>query len=219
MNTFKRFEDKDLDGAIQKASAFFQVEQDELEVEVLDSGSSGIFGLGGRNTIIEAGIKNHNKELVRYLDGVVRKMLELITDNPEVTISINGNRADVIIDDADNSGLIIGKDGQNIAAFEYVINRIVARGWPDKIYVQLDAGDYRTRQDEALKHNARFLADKVKESGRAQTTKPLSSYHRRLVHVELQGDDQIITRSRGEGRMKRVLIALNKKRDEQPESQ
>lgn len=215
MNTFKRFEDKDLDGAIKKASTFFQVEQDELDVEVLDSGSSGIFGLGGRNTIIEAGIKNQNKELVAYLESVVRKMLESITDKPDLSISINGNRADVVIDDTENSGLIIGKDGQNIAAFEYLINRIVARSRPEKIYVQLDAGDYRTRQDEALKHNAKLLAEKVKESGKAQTTKPLSSYHRRLVHVELQDDAEVITRSRGEGRMKRVLIAPNKKRDEQ----
>ena len=214
MTTLKRFEDKDLDGAIQKASHFFQVEQDQLDVEVVDSGSSGIFGLGGRNTVIEAGIKNQNTELEAYLQSVVGKMLEMITDTPSMEISVNGNRADVVIDDPDNSGLIIGKDGQNIAAFEYLINRIVARGWPEKVYVQLDAGDYRSRQDEALKLNARYLADKAKETGKPQTTRPLSSYHRRLVHVELQDDEQIITRSRGEGRMKRVLIAPSKKSDE-----
>lgn len=214
MNTLKRFEDKDLDGAIKKACTYFEVEQEELEVEVIDSGSTGIFGLGGRNTVIEAGLRNQNKELENYLKEVLGTLLELITENPPLHIEINGNRADITIEDPENSGLIIGKDGQNIAAFEYLMNRIVARGWPERIYVQLDAGDYRNRQDESLKQNARFLAEKVKETGKPQSTRLLSSYHRRLVHVELQHDEQILTRSKGEGRMKRVLISLKKRRDE-----
>lgn len=215
MSERKRFEDKDKASAIKKACDYFNTDENDLDVEVMDCGSSGIFGLGGRNTVIQAGPKNSDQGLKECIKGVVEKMLEMITDNPVLEVTINGNRADVVIGDQENSGLIIGKDGQNIAAFEYLTNRIMAREWPEKVYVQLDAGDYRNRQDDSLKQNAQFLAEKVKETGKTQSTKPLSSYHRRLVHVELQQDDQIVTRSKGEGRMKRVVIAPKKKRQEE----
>lgn len=215
MNEVKRFEDKDVASAIQKACSYFNSDEDDLVVEVLDSGSTGIFGLGGRNTVIQAGLKDTGSGLESCIKDIVGKMLEMITDNPELQVTVNGSRADVIINDPENSGLIIGKDGQNIAAFEYLINRVLAREWPEKVYVQLDAGDYRSRQDEFQKQNAHFLAEKVKETGKTQSTKPLSSYHRRLVHVELQNDDQVLTRSTGEGKMKRVLISPKKKRPEE----
>ncbi len=165
MNEVKRFEDKDMAAAIQKACSYFNTEEDDLVVEVLDSGSTGIFGLGGRNTVIQVGLKNTNSGLEDRNKDIVCRMLEMITEDPELQVTVNGSRADVIITDPQNSGLIIGKDGQNIAAFEYLINRILAREWPEKIYVQLDAGDYRSRQDEFQRHSARFLAEKVKETG------------------------------------------------------
>ncbi|MCF8104378.1 MAG: KH domain-containing protein [Desulfohalobiaceae bacterium] len=215
MSEVKRFEDKDMASAIKKACSYFNTDEDGLSVEVLDSGSTGIFGLGGRNTVIQAGLKDTGSGLEERIKDVVCKLLEMITDNPELQVRLNGSRADVIITDPENSGLIIGKDGQNIAAFEYLVNRVLAREWPEKVYVQLDAGDYRSRQDEFQKQNARFLAEKVKETGKTQSTKPLSSYHRRLVHMELQDDDQVATRSTGEGKMKRVLISPKKVRSEE----
>jgi hypothetical protein len=53
-----------------------------------------------------------------------------------------------------------------------------------------------------------MLAGRVRESGRAQFTRPLSSYHRRIVHMALQGEEDLITRSKGEGALKRVIVAL-----------
>ncbi|MFO7876571.1 MAG: R3H domain-containing nucleic acid-binding protein, partial [Desulfovermiculus sp.] len=92
----------------------------------------------------------------------------------------------------------------------------VAKSWPDRVYVQLDAGGYRQRQDDQVRQKALYLAQKVKDSGKAQSTKPMSSYHRRLVHLSLQDDTDIITRSKGDGPMKRVLITL--KRRKEPEA-
>ena len=64
---------------------------------------------------------------------------------------------------------------------------------------------------------AAFLADKARNLGRPQSTKPLSSYHRRVIHMALQGDETIQTRSKGEGPMKRVIIVPRRpKGDSQP---
>ena len=74
------------------------------------------------------------------------------------------------------------------------------------VRVQLDAGEYRQRQDEKLRAMALGLAEKVRQSGRSFSTRPLSSYHRRIVHLALQEAEDIQTRSIGDGPMKRVVI-------------
>lgn len=127
---------------------------------------------------------------------------------PEVTLTIDASTSPVAvhIDGEDSSGLIIGRDGQTITALQYLANRIISKTWPQSPRIQLDAGDYRQKQEEQLLGIAQFLSEKAKKSGRVQSTRPLSSFHRRVVHMALQNDRGVQTRSKGEGHMKRVLI-------------
>ncbi|MFO7878036.1 MAG: RNA-binding cell elongation regulator Jag/EloR [Desulfovermiculus sp.] len=213
MQDMKRFEAKNVEAAIEKACAYFQKDKDELEIEVIDSGSSGIFGLGGRNAAIQVQPAGDTNELESLVRTVVGRLLAPVLSDPQLEVRFDQDRINVTIEDEEYSGLIIGKEGQTIAAFEYMVNRIVAKSWPDRVYVQLDAGGYRQRQDDQVRQKALYLAQKVKDSGKAQSTKPMSSYHRRLVHMSLQDDTDIITRSKGEGPMKRVLITLKRRKE------
>jgi spoIIIJ-associated protein len=99
---------------------------------------------------------------------------------------------------------------------QYLLNRIVSRKFPGVARIQLDAGDYREKQDEQLRKTAQLLAQKAKTSHRTQSTRPLSSYHRRVVHMALQDDRDILTRSKGDGPMKRVLIMARRKKNAVP---
>lgn len=144
------------------------------------------------------------------LNAVVREVVENILTpiigETELEITNEPGRVKVLILDEENSGLIIGREGQTITSLQYIVNRIVARKLATATRVHLDAGDYRQRQDENLQRMALYLADKAKNQNRTQSTKPLSSYHRRLVHLALQDDEAITTSSKGEGPLKRVLI-------------
>jgi spoIIIJ-associated protein len=221
MQDMKRFEAKNVEAAIEEACAYFQASKEDLEIEVIDSGSSGIFGLGGRNAAVQAKPivqpASNEGELEGLVRSIVDRLLAPVITDPEMKIQSDNDRINVTIEDEEHLGLIIGKEGQTITALEYMVNRIVAKRWSDRVYVQLDAGGYRQRQDEYVRQKALYLAQKVKESGKAQSTKPMSSYHRRLVHMALQSDGDLITRSKGDGPMKRVLIAL-KRRKEHPEA-
>lgn len=46
MNTYKDFQAKTVDQAIEDACRFFDAERDALEIDIVSGGSSGIFGLG-----------------------------------------------------------------------------------------------------------------------------------------------------------------------------
>ena len=134
------------------------------------------------------------------------KLLEPMIPEPKLNLEIIPDRVNVFIEDEENSGLIIGREGQTLASLQYLLNRIVARRMQCSVRVQIDTGEYRERQDEKLRQMALHLAEKADATGRTQSTKPLSSYHRRVVHVTLQENETVFTRSKGEGPMKRVLI-------------
>jgi predicted RNA-binding protein Jag len=58
----------------------------------------------------------------------------------------------------ESAGLIFGRDGQTINALQYLANRIVSKSWPRSPRIQLDAGDYRQKQEEQLLSIAQFLS-------------------------------------------------------------
>jgi spoIIIJ-associated protein len=280
MNTYKEFQAKTVDQAIEDACRFFAAEREVLEIDIVSGGSSGIFGLGAKKATIRAkrrrlGQRGEEatpaaaepvvvaKEAARVaapapapvtnieevelpagidaaidaaidvaadfedeeetapaaelsaeervrLEADIRRimstLLRPIADNVTLTVDVSVNPVTVHIDDEDNSGLIIGRDGQTIIALQYLANRIISKAWPQSPRIQLDAGDYRQKQEEQLLSVAQFLSEKAKKSGKVQSTRPLSSFHRRVVHMALQNDRGVQTRSKGEGHMKRVLI-------------
>lgn len=162
--------------------------------------------------------------LTPELSAIVREAMEHMLDGilgqrPEFEISGHSERVSVLIFDEENSGLLIGREGQTLAAIQYIVNRIVIRRHGSPVKVQINTGEYRERQDDNLRKMAIFLADKAKTLGRPQSTKPLSSYHRRVVHLALQEDEGISTRSKGEGPLKRVLILPRGGRGESASSQ
>ena len=150
-------------------------------------------------------------KLEALVGDTVRKLIRPITgDEVAIAVKIGGGRVYVGIECDEDSGLLIGREGQTLAALQYMISRIVSRGMNAAVRVQLDAGEYRRRQDEKLREMALALADKVRQSGRSYSTRPLSSYHRRIVHVCLQEAADVQTRSTGDGPMKRVVIMRKK---------
>ena len=55
-----------------------------------------------------------------------------------------------------------------------------------------------------LAHN---IAEQVLREKRAITLRPMSSYERRIVHMELSANPQIKTESIGEGAERKVIIS------------
>jgi spoIIIJ-associated protein len=144
--------------------------------------------------------------LAQVREVMARLLTPILEQEPAMEIEGTASRVNVLIMDEEHSGLLIGREGQTLAALQYLANRIVARMAPAPVRVQINTGEYREKQDDSLRKMALYLADKAKNLGRPQSTKPLSSYHRRVIHLALQADETIQTRSKGEGPMKRVII-------------
>lgn len=145
---------------------------------------------------------------------VVRELVRPITGGRvPVHVRVEDGRLLVNLEWCGETGLLIGREGQTLTALQYLASRMVSRAMNAAVRIQLDIGDYRLRQDEKLRAIALSLAEKARATGRPYSTRPLSSYHRRIIHLCLQDAEDLQTRSSGDGPLRRVVISRRKPED------
>jgi spoIIIJ-associated protein len=105
----------------------------------------------------------------------------------------------------DSSGVLIGRRGQMLDALEHVINRIVGRD-EGASRLLVDSENYRARRRTSLEEMACRMADQAKRKGRPVTMNPMSPHDRRIVHLVLQEDRSLTTKSSGKGYFRRLVI-------------
>ena len=121
----------------------------------------------------------------------------------DAAVRVDGTR---LVIDGDTSGVLIGRRGTTLDALEYVVNRAVGHDEERAVHVEVDANDYRARRRAALEELAQRMAERARSKGRPVTLNPLSPRERRVVHLALQGDPTLTTRSAGAGFYRRLVI-------------
>jgi spoIIIJ-associated protein len=196
--------------AIEKACEHFQMSQEELDIEILENRSAGIFGImGNKKAKIRATPKTDPS--IALAREVLTKIISLIS--PNTTVSAERRGADIhVILKGNNPGILIGSQGKTLEALEFIINKVVNKVSEKKTRVIVDAEDYRIRREESLQRLALKMGEKAKKSGKVVITNPMNPYERRIIHLALKADQALQTKSKGEGLYKKILIIPNKAR-------
>ena len=214
METYE-FEGKTTEDAIETASRELHLPVEELNVDILEPGSAGIFGLvGGRKARIKVIVKEargHDKEeMVHFAQEALENILARIPIEATITAERSDGRIKLDIE-GDRSGLLIGRKGKTLDALQFIVNKIVNKAADKKINVVVDSENYRSRRKESLVQLAIKMGDKAKRIQKPVTTNPLNPHDRRIVHLALKKDEELDTRSRGEGLLKKVVIIPKKR--------
>ena len=269
----KDFFGKTVADVIRQACDAFQTPQENLDIEVVETGSTGIFGFIRKKTHIRAGIK----ETVVTTETVVEKSLAIKQPLPaqqkpapaakaapiapattipqEETIvaalpgdededdptlapaseeplsqeSIDGVQQELthllqlmglpskVEVEAQGSSVrchvsgdfeedLTGQEGKTLDSLQYLLRKIVARKISERVRISIDVGDFREKRQDELQDLARELAALVKVDGKTQVIPSLNPSERRVVHMALQDDKEIRSRSVGDGLFKKILI-------------
>ncbi len=298
----KNFYGDNVTGAIDKACKNFSATQEELNIEILETGSAGIFGLCKKKAHIRVQKKNEarqesgaekeaqplkaantqppksekvekssrteeksepeaeeqetaapesapqdSSEQEKKQEPAVEKkeqsapektpekktqqpptgqieertppsdeVLEAISRDIEELLEIMGFPSSVSVGMEDNSVLcrmseehldaIVGKDGRTLDSLQYLLRKMTSKQLPPRMMLSLDVGNYRQQRAEELKERASQLAERVAEDGKTQAIPALNPSERRVVHMVLQENNAIRSRSVGDGLFKKVLI-------------
>ncbi|AXA37477.1 MAG: hypothetical protein KatS3mg130_0067 [Candidatus Sumerlaea sp.] len=182
------------------------VPADAVEIEQLEEahddtlpGAEPLPGVTVRFRIKMDVLLDHAK---RHLERILELMgieahVEALTKRRGLTLNI--------ISKGDGS-LIIGKNGQNLDALQYVLNRIVMKGGREIVPLIVDSENYRERHYTKLEELARRTAKRVVRTGREIALKPMPPSDRKIIHLALRGFRGVHTISRGEEGNRRVVI-------------
>ncbi len=207
-----------IDEAIDTALAALRAERSQVEIEILENAPAGVFGLGGRKARVRATLRSMavteadvSQETARAAQAreLLEQILRHLTDDARVESSGQRNADGNIVLSVltADSGAIIGRRGQTLDALEHIVNRIVLRDERSASgRVAIDVEGYRERRQESLEELAKRLAGKARQTGQIVTLNPLSPRDRRIIHLTLEGDPGVTTRSEGEGVFRRLLI-------------
>jgi spoIIIJ-associated protein len=107
----------------------------------------------------------------------------------------------------EDSGRLIGRQGQTLTDLQYVLNRLLFQQDPTSAKVTVDIGGYRTQAREALVRKAKEAAEKVRRWGDVVELEPMNSFDRRIVHHALKDDPAVETQSvEVEGTDKKAML-------------
>jgi spoIIIJ-associated protein len=294
MSVDKRdFYGKEVPEAIKKACETLEVPQEQLEIEVIETGSMGIFGLIRKKAHIRAQVKSVVEESVEEIFNVEalkpqappskeNEQEDEVTEEPENSVEKITEKTEEATEvateevpeaapeaateeapeaateeapeevtedtpqEASEESLLLVKDellrivelmgfpstasveakglsvqcvlsgefeekltgpeGKTLDSLQYLMRKIVTKKVPERLKLTVDVGNFREKRQEELKVRAVELAAMVKEDGKTQVIPALNPSERRVIHMALQEDKEIRSRSVGDGLFKKILI-------------
>ena len=136
--------------------------------------------------------------------------LEKVLDLLGFAASVEEHRMEegILLDvKTEDSGRLIGRQGQTLADLQYITNRLLFQQDPSAPKVMVDVSGYRAQAREALVKKAKEAAEKVRRWGDVVELEPLSAFDRRIIHQALKDDPSIETHSvEVEGTDKKAIL-------------
>lgn len=198
--------------AIQAALQALGATRDQVEIEVLQEGSKGLLGIIGQTEAkVRVSLKPALGQRAIELLAEIFRCMDLpaqaqVVSEDEETVQID-------IESDQDLGILIGKDGQTLFALQQLVSLMANRGQAAWKRVILDAQGYRRRREKTLQDLAQSTAREVRELGKEVVLDALLAHERRIIHITLEDDPAVTTRSIGEEPNRKVVI------EPQPQSQ
>lgn len=230
---------KNVESAITDALIELGATTEEVDIEVLEKGSKGIFGIGAKKAKIRVTLKESVKEIIEEKiiqtneankteesiprikkaelnsEEIMNKAESFLGDILEA-MNIEGKIDTRMVGDklfieisGDKMGVIIGKRGETLDSLQYLTNIVVNKEYQSYIKVMIDTENYRSRREDTLKKLAYKLAKKATQTRKTVMLEPMNPYDRRIIHSALQDSKSVKTHSEGKEPFRRVVITPN----------
>ena len=207
--------------ATMVALAQLGVTREEVDITVLKKGKSGLLGVGAEDAKIKVMLLDDEDErqpgaMSDAADTARQVLIDILhAMGIQATVDVTGSGDEgvpvTLIIEGDDLGVLIGRRGQALSSLQYLVRLIVAEKLKKWVSINVDVDWYKKRHYEALKKLALRLAEQVAKRRRPITMEPMPPDERRIVHITLADDPDVMTQSTGDGDGRRVVIQSRKK--------
>lgn len=120
------------------------------------------------------------------------------TDEEGCTLNLSG----------EDSHFLLSENGEMLDAFETLLFQVYGRELERQHRFICDADGFRQTRKAELGAMARFAAQNVRKNEKPFTFGVLNSTERRLIHLALKEEEDLVTESVGDGRDRRLQVRL-----------
>lgn len=154
-----------------------------------------------------------DKKILESLEKIIAELLPLmaVKATAKVLYDKDNEAYNVNIDGGDETGLLIGKKGETLGSIQTVLGVMIKQKTEDWNRIVVNVGDYREKEEDYLKSLAESTAQRVKETGESQNLYNLKPWQRRIVHMHLSENSDVVSESVGEGEERYLVVRASSK--------
>ncbi|MFO7151990.1 MAG: RNA-binding cell elongation regulator Jag/EloR [Bacillota bacterium] len=196
---------KTVEEAVDLALKELNAKKEDVEVEVIDEGSRGLFGLLSRMAKVRVTLKKKPEErAVEFLKG----LFDILNIAPDIDTVYEEDGLCRIEMRGKDLGILIGKRGATLNALQFLTSLVANKESLEHKRIVLDVEGYRKKREKVLRELAFKIAKRVKETKKSIALEPMPPSERKIIHSALQNDSRVKTHSEGEEPYRRVIISL-----------
>jgi len=143
-------------------------------------------------------------EKAKTNEKTIKKLFDLLGLNTEFGLSEKDGIISITLETQD-SGVVIGYHGETLEALQLVLALILAKEQGEFKRVSLEVGDYKKNREEWLEKIAYDAKERALSEDKEVYLSDLKSWERRIIHLLLQDDKEVVSESSGEGK-DRILV-------------
>jgi spoIIIJ-associated protein len=149
-----------------------------------------------------------DKKQSKIVQDTTAELLKLLDVQGDFAVSQTEEAIEINLNTED-SGIVIGYHGDTLESLQLILSLCLARKFGEFKRVSIEVGEYKKKREEWLANLAAETKDRVLAENKEIYLSDLKSWERRVVHIILQNDQEVVSESIGEGK-DRVLVVKQK---------
>ncbi len=140
----------------------------------------------------------------KKIHDIAKKLFGLLGIEGDFEIAQSEDSIDINLNTQD-SGIVIGYHGDTLESLQLILSLCFSKQTGEFKRVSVEIGEYKKKREEWLKNLALETKEKALSQNKEIYLSDLKSWERRVVHLLLQDDQEVVSESIGEGK-DRVLV-------------
>jgi len=145
------------------------------------------------------------QRLEAFLESLCHRLRDLSVDI-DFTVDYQDDHIRIDMTGVDSDGFL-QKRAEALNALQHLLRKSMERPGDPETPIVLDSHGYRLLRERELAEMARSGCEQAKATREGYTLGPLNPYERRIVHIACQRSGGVVTRSLGDGFLKRIVIS------------
>ena len=137
----------------------------------------------------------------------VRSLLSYFGEDAVSIDEYDGDNGELILDiSGGDLAVLIGRHGRTLDALQMIVSSYLSNRLHFHYPIVVDIEGYRTRRKDKLVSLAKAAAARAcKQQGDVRMA-PMNAYERRIIHLALVDNEEVMTHSEGEDPQRRVVV-------------